>query len=57
MPTSMAGKLASQGFDVRVIAGKLPISAEHRNPDRATFLPADDASNTPTPGTGVGEVA
>ncbi|MFN7289679.1 MAG: GTPase HflX [Pirellula sp.] len=64
MPTSMAGKLASQGFDVRVIAGKLPISAEHRDPDRATFLPADDSTggaspeaSTNTPEAGVGEVA
>ena len=53
----MAGKLASQGFDVRVISGKLPISAEHRDPDRATFLPADDVSSTTTPEAGVGEVA
>lgn len=45
MPSSAAGKLASQGIDLRVIAGKLPIAAENRDPDRATFMPVPPASN------------
>jgi hypothetical protein len=62
MPTANAGKLAAQGFDVRVIAGKLPLSAEERGPERATFLPAPavDAGVAPaidTASGGVSEVA
>jgi GTP-binding protein HflX len=45
MPSSAAGKLASQGVDLRVIAGKLPIAAENRDPDRATFMPVPAAPN------------
>jgi GTP-binding protein HflX len=45
MPSSAAGKLASQGIDLRVIAGKLPIAAENRDPDRATFMPVPPAPN------------
>jgi GTP-binding protein HflX len=45
MPSSAAGKLASQGVDLRVIAGKLPIASENRDPDRATFMPVPPVPN------------
>jgi GTP-binding protein HflX len=58
MPSSAAGKLASQGIDLRVIAGKLPIAAENRDPDRATFMPvtSSEAAVDGTSGT-IEEVA
>jgi hypothetical protein len=39
MPSSVAGKLAAQGADIRVIKGKIPIAHEKQSPDSATFLP------------------
>jgi GTP-binding protein HflX len=38
MPRGAAGKLAAQGFDIRVLSGVIPIAAEKQNPDAATFL-------------------
>ncbi|MEQ1825514.1 MAG: GTPase HflX [Pirellula sp.] len=65
MPSRAAGRLVAQGADIRVIAGRIPIAAEKRGPDAATFLPplpidsiADpaDASNgaSSTGSTGIG---
>jgi GTPase len=62
LPASMGGKLASQGFDLRVISGTLPISAEERGPDRATFipvpqLPQSESTSSTVDAPGVGDVA
>jgi GTP-binding protein HflX len=48
MPNRAAGKLVGQGVDVRVIAGKIPVAAESRNPDTATYMPPlmDDSSES-----------
>lgn len=49
LPTAAAGKLATQGIDIRVIAGKLPIASEKRGPDRASYIPVeiDEESDRP----------
>ncbi len=39
MPSSAAGKLAGTGADIRVLAGKIPISQQAAAPESATFLP------------------
>jgi GTPase len=66
MPSRMAGKLAVQGADIRVISGKLPIAADKRGPETATFLPplasdthaeSTDSSATTQSGGTIGEVA
>jgi GTP-binding protein HflX len=49
MPSSAAGKLAGQGADIRVISGKIPIAAEKRGPDSATFLPPLPSENSGEP--------
>ncbi len=50
MPKGAAGKLAGQGFEMRVLAGKLPEPSKRGLPDKATYLPVedvvDDASET-----------
>jgi len=63
MPNSIAGRLAGQGADIRVIAGKIPIAAEKDMPASATFLSpmADEPATEINPSIGgngaVGEVA
>jgi GTP-binding protein HflX len=39
LPKGAAGKLANQGFELRVLAGKLPEPSKRKYPDRATYLP------------------
>jgi GTP-binding protein HflX len=39
MPKGAAGKLAGQGVEMRVLAGKLPEPSKRGLPDRATYLP------------------
>jgi len=39
MPKGAAGKLAGQGIEMRVLAGKLPEPSKRGLPDRATYLP------------------
>jgi len=66
MPSRVAGKLAAQGADIRVIKGKIPIAHEKQSPDSATFLPplpiekpvglTDQSTGNPATGA-IGEVA
>ncbi|AMV35538.1 GTPase HflX [Pirellula sp. SH-Sr6A] len=57
LPVGAGGKLASQGVDLRVIAGQLPVASESKGPDRATYVPVP-LEETPTSGSqNVGEVA
>jgi GTP-binding protein HflX len=53
MPKGAAGKLAGQGFEMRVLAGKLPEPSKRGLPDRATFLPAspEDGEDSPASAT------
>ena len=49
MPASAAGKLAGQGFELRVIAGKIPEPAKKGLPSTATYIAPDsgiESSNT-----------
>ncbi|MFN9604766.1 MAG: hypothetical protein ACK6A7_15165 [Planctomycetota bacterium] len=39
LPKGAAGKLASQGLELRVLSGKLPEPSKRGYPDRATYLP------------------
>ncbi len=60
LPTAAAGKLAAQGTDLRVISGKLPIAAERKTPDRATYVPTSGSpvgDKNVANCDGVGEVA
>lgn len=63
LPNRAAGKLAGQGFDIRVIAGKLPVSSQKREPDTATYLPpltqdvAPNAQATNSTSGAIGDVA
>lgn len=43
LPKGAAGKLANQGFELRVLSGKLPESSKRGYPARATYIPTDDA--------------
>jgi GTPase len=47
MPAGAAGKLAGQGFEMRVLAGRIPEPAKKGLPDRATYLAADGDTNPP----------
>lgn len=46
LPKGAAGKLANQGFDLRVLSGKLPEPSKRGYPDRATYLPAHHDDET-----------
>lgn len=57
LPKGAAGKLANQGFELRVLSGKLPESSKHRYPDRATYLATQHDGETDPIATGDGPVA
>lgn len=46
LPKGAGGKLANQGFEMRVLAGKLPEPAKRGLPDRATYLPVSDEDSS-----------
>jgi len=48
MPASAAGKLAGQGFELRVLAGKIPEPAQKGLPSNATYLEPDRDPSIPT---------
>lgn len=60
LPKGAAGKLANQGIELRVLAGKLPEPSKRGCPDRATYLPAqpdtDDVQDGDAGTTGAGPV-
>lgn len=47
MPAGAAGKLAGQGFEMRVLAGRIPEPAKKGLPDRATYLAPNGDDNPP----------
>lgn len=57
LPVSAGGKLASQGVDLRVIAGQLPVPSEAKSPDRATYVPVPMEEPPAAGNQNVGEVA